>query len=155
MEFFRKILKKLPDGILISMKKIYYFFLIRAGKFVSSEKEFRILRSIIAEGAKVVDIGANVGRYTLLFSGLVGVKGRVLSFEPIPKTFNMLASNVRWSKSENITLVNAAVSDASMEVNFTIPEENLYQSRMDIGGDIHVMCFPLEIFCQKIGSSVS
>lgn len=149
MKLLRKILKKLPDGILITMKKIYYFFLIRSGRFVSSEKEFKLVRSIIPEGAKVVDIGANVGHYTVLFSELVGEKGRVLAFEPIPKTFNMLASNVRWSKSENVTLINAAISDAGMEVNFTIPEENLYQSHMDVDGEIRVMCFPLNNFLPK------
>ncbi|MTI98597.1 MAG: FkbM family methyltransferase [Marinobacter adhaerens] len=149
MELFRKILKRLPDSILVSMKKVYYFFLIRSGKFVSQEKEFSLLRMIIPEGAKVVDIGANVGHYTLLFSKLVGDKGRVLAFEPIPTTFNMLVSNVHFSRSENVTLINAAISDASKEVNFTIPEENLYQSHMDDEGDIRVMCFPLMTFLPK------
>lgn len=146
MELLRKILKKLPDGILMFIKKIYYFFLIRYGKFVSSEKEFNLLKKIIPEGAKVVDIGANVGHYTILFSNLVGSEGRVLAFEPIPKTFNMLASNVRYTKFENVTLINAAISTACMEINFTIPEDNLYQSHMDIHGDIRVMCFPLKFF---------
>jgi len=149
MELLRKILKKFPDGILISLKKIYYFFLIQAGKFASSEKEFNLVRSIIPVGAKVIDIGANVGHYTLLFSELVGKNGRVLAFEPIPKTFNMLSSNPRFSKFENITLINAAISDVSMEVNFTIPAKNLYQSHMDSEGNVPVMCFPLEIFLPK------
>jgi FkbM family methyltransferase len=149
MRFLRRILRKLPESVLILIKKSYYFFLIRRGKFISSEKEFEIVKRIIPEGSKVVDIGANVGHYTLLLSRLVGDSGRVLAFEPIPKTFNMLVSNIYSAKAENVSLINAAISDASKEANFTIPGENLYQSHMDIDGEIHVMCFPLTTFLPK------
>jgi len=149
MQLFRKMLKKLPDGILIYLKKIYYFILIRNGKFKSSEQEFDLIRRVIPEGAKVIDIGANVGHYTILFSGLVGKKGRVLAFEPIPNTFSLLVSNVNFSKSYNVTLINAAVGNVNMEVSFTIPDENPYQAHMQDDGEIHVMCFPLNDFIPK------
>jgi FkbM family methyltransferase len=42
-----------------------------------------------------VDIGANVGTYTVLAAGVVGAS--VISIEPIPKTFSRLQRNIRYN----------------------------------------------------------
>lgn len=149
MKYLKKIFKHLPDDFLVIVKKFYYLILIKRDKFVSPEKEFELLKKIIVDGAKVIDIGANIGHYTILFSRLVGDNGRVLAFEPIPKTFDILVSNINNFKAKNVTLINAAISDMSREANFTVPNDNLYQSNMDNNGEIHVMCFPLTAFLPK------
>ncbi len=45
-------------------------------------------------GMTVVDVGANYGYYTLLAAGIVGTPGRVYSFEPNPRTFELLMKNI-------------------------------------------------------------
>lgn len=125
---------------------MYYKTKINQGSFKSQEAEFNIIAKFVKEGDKVIDIGANVGHYTLKLSELVGKEGRVIAFEPIPETFEMLSSNVGYSAKGNVTLINGAISTTVMEVKFTIPKENLYQSHMDEAGDICVMAFPLSSF---------
>jgi FkbM family methyltransferase len=57
-----------------------------------------------------VDVGANVGYYTLLASHLVGDSGRVYAFEPNPKTFAYLRKNLAINGCDNVTAVQKAVS---------------------------------------------
>lgn len=72
--------------------------------------ESNVARSIIKFISKndvVIDVGAHFGFFTLLMSELVGSKGQVHSFEPIPSTFKVLRKN---SESfENIRLNKKAI----------------------------------------------
>lgn len=51
-------------------------------------------RESLRPGMTVVDIGANIGIYTLHAARAVGNSGRVFSFEPTPRTFGILQGNV-------------------------------------------------------------
>jgi len=62
-------------------------------------------------GDVFVDVGANVGYYTLLGARLVGERGRVYAFEPDPTNFEILRRNVRLNGFDNVTLEEKAVSD--------------------------------------------
>ena len=146
MKILRKILKNLPSTYLIALKKIYYKRQISSGNFISTEAEFDFISRLIKPGDKVVDIGANIGHYTLKLSELVGRNGRVIAFEPVPETFDMLSSNVGSFPTKNVTLINGALSPIVEETKFSTPDGNLYQSHMDASGDIGVMAFPLKSF---------
>jgi len=50
----------------------------------------QILADIPLEGTTVLDIGANVGFFSILLSRLVGPKGKVIAFEPLPRNTEML-----------------------------------------------------------------
>lgn len=56
-----------------------------------------------------IDIGSNIGYYSLLAKNLVGQKGKVYSFEPTPRTFEILRKNI--SETKNIIIEKAAVLD--------------------------------------------
>ena len=47
--------------------------------------EYRAFRAVVRRGATVLDVGANVGAYTLMFAAWVGEQGRVFAFEPAPE----------------------------------------------------------------------
>ncbi len=51
-------------------------------------------KSILRSGDCVIDVGANLGWYTIVGARLVGPEGRVLSFEPDPYNFGLLKDNV-------------------------------------------------------------
>ncbi len=65
----------------------------------------------------VVDVGANIGIYTALLAKIVGEKGKVYAFEPSPHNFNLLK---KYNKSNNVTLVQAAVGDVTGEITLYI-----------------------------------
>jgi FkbM family methyltransferase len=90
------------------------------GSFSSQEPEFRLLPRLIHPGDWVLDIGANVGYYTMKLSELVGPEGRVFAFEPLTATSEILAFAARFAPYENITIFNTAVSDKPELLKFSI-----------------------------------
>ena len=58
-----------------------------------------------------VDIGANIGWYTIMASKLVGSTGKVFAFEASPSIYNVLLSNLAKNNIENVHAFNIAVSD--------------------------------------------
>jgi len=50
----------------------------------ASELDFKVVKTLVAPGDSVVDIGANIGVYTKYLSDLLGNQGRVYSIEPVP-----------------------------------------------------------------------
>lgn len=57
---------------------------------VYGDFETNIMKNYIKEGDIVIDVGANIGYFTLLFSKLVGENGKVFAFEPESKNFELL-----------------------------------------------------------------
>lgn len=76
--------------------------------------ETQLLQNILQPHDVVFDIGTYVdGWYSLLASQLVGRKGKVYAFEPIPIFFRRLKENVRLNNLSNIVLNNIALSKTS------------------------------------------
>ena len=62
-------------------------------------------------GMNVLDVGADIGYYTILFAKLVGAKGKVYAFEPIPKAKQYLDKNVELNELKNISTFGFALFD--------------------------------------------
>jgi len=105
-----EVLNRLPDSMRSPLKRMRYRAQIRGGTFISPEPDFRVLSNYLRPGEWAIDVGANVGHYTLRMSDIVGETGRVVAFEPIPETFKLLCANVR---RRNVTFLNAAASAKS------------------------------------------
>jgi len=91
--------------------------------------EISVLEQIIKPGMRVIDVGANIGCHTLAFSKLVGPAGWVLSLEPQPFVFSLLAANVIENQAFNVLALNAAASDAPRWIdmpNFSYAEPQNY-----------------------------
>lgn len=69
------------------------------------------LRRILRQGMTVVDLGANVGFYTLLAAKIVGPSGKVYAFEPEPSRYALLARNIVANGYTNVLALNKAVSN--------------------------------------------
>jgi FkbM family methyltransferase len=94
-----------PDDTVVSLK------LCQDGSFEHFETDLA-LRDV-AEGDVVVDVGANIGYYTLLFARRVGPGGHVYAFEPDPRNFELLRRNILQNGYTNVTCVPCAVSDCA------------------------------------------
>jgi len=74
--------------------------------------------NVVKEGDVVFDIGAHVGFYTLLASALVGPRGKVFAFEPVPRNLFYLREHLRMNHITNVTVIEAAVSSSSGQTFF-------------------------------------
>jgi len=71
----------------------------------------RFLRDSISEGALVVDIGANVGFFTLIASRRVGESGRVIAVEPFPRNIMLLRWHLALNDCSNVEVAEVAMAD--------------------------------------------
>lgn len=69
----------------------------------------------ITKGMTVVDVGANIGYFTLLGSSSLGDKGKVYAFEPDERNFDLLLKNIELNCFDNIIPVRRAVSNVTGE----------------------------------------
>ncbi|WP_327269030.1 FkbM family methyltransferase [Streptomyces sp. NBC_01218] len=67
-----------------------------------------------------VDVGANIGYYSLMASRSVGRSGRVIAIEASPAFHDLLRANVTLNQATNIRTVNEAVSDRSELLHFIL-----------------------------------
>jgi FkbM family methyltransferase len=80
--------------------------------------EFELLRRWTRDAAILGDIGANLGAFSIALARLAP-RARVLCFEPIPNTFQLLEQNVRENNLGNVTCFARAVCDEIGTVRFT------------------------------------
>ncbi len=98
------------------------------------EPEEAEVRKLVHPGFTVLDIGANFGVFTKLFSQLVGPQGSVIAFEPVPQTFRTLTVGIERYHRSNVQAKNEAVSDHEGVVLMAVPQyeknagDNLYQA---------------------------
>ena len=92
--------------------------------------EIECLKQLIKEGDTVVDLGANIGYYTLILAQLVGKSGHVYAFEPDPLNFEILSKNVKENKHDNVTLVQKAISDKNSKIKLYVSKRNLASHRI-------------------------
>jgi FkbM family methyltransferase len=91
---------------------------------VYEENEIEILKKIVKKGDVVLDIGANIGYYTLFFAKLVGKEGTVFAFEPSPDNFTLLKKNIEINGYSNVILEQKAVSNKTEKVKLYLSSDN-------------------------------
>jgi FkbM family methyltransferase len=84
-----------------------------------------ILSRLVKPGDVVVDVGANIGYYSLLFSKLVGPKGKVVAIEALPKLAQILSRNLERNSATNVRVVNAAAGEPGSVVLYEAPRSNI------------------------------
>jgi len=105
--------------------------------------------SLIRPGDCVLDVGANIGYFTLLSSGLVGLGGQIHAFEASPQIMQTLDKNIKLNHVSNVVLHKEAVLDRLGVVEFyTGPEENLGLSSIQNIG--HLYAVKTEVPCVSI-----
>jgi len=77
-----------------------------------------VFKKNIRWGQVVLDVGTDIGYFTLLSAKLVGPSGKVFAFEPNPLSFSILKKNIQINNFENVFAVNKAVADKKGELPF-------------------------------------
>ncbi|HKY18380.1 MAG TPA: FkbM family methyltransferase [Rhizomicrobium sp.] len=125
-EFGAKISCRMSDLI---QRKIAYFG-------VWEPALSRYIQSGLGPGDVFVDVGANIGYFSLLAGSLVGPEGKVVAVEASPTIFRLLFANVQQNKFGNIRPAHVAAAYAPGQVRIALgPSENLGATRIAAGAD--------------------
>ena len=96
--------------------------LVRRG--LLEPEDVGLFLSLLRPGMTVLDVGANVGMYSLLSARRVGPTGRVHAFEPTPAVAASLRRNVALNGLGNVHVHEAAVSDAAGRATFYLQDSS-------------------------------
>ncbi len=114
--------------------------------------EYRAFRSAVRSGAVVLDVGASVGSYAMLFGQWTGPNGRVYAFEPAPDIRAVLERHVAINDLDGIVVpVAAAASDANGRSPFVTPGPHGI-SRLAAAGEsspLQVETITIDEFCKR------
>jgi FkbM family methyltransferase len=70
------------------------------------------MKQLLVSGAVVLDVGANIGAYTVQLGNALRKGGRIIAIEPVPANIKRLQENVNLNGLEGIVeIVNTAVGD--------------------------------------------
>lgn len=112
---------RLRSGALISYSAADYLQLLIYYQGVFEPHCLPYLQLCAGQGDTVVDIGANIGFYTLESALAVGSGGRVISIEAAPPIFRSLEKNVQLNGFSQVRLIKTALSDAAGEAVLSLP----------------------------------
>ena len=79
------------------------------------EKEAGFLASWLRPGMNVIDIGANLGVYSLPIARQVGPDGQVFAYEPASETRRLLNISKKKNRARNLHIIAEALSDGERE----------------------------------------
>lgn len=96
--------------------------LILNGKW--EEAEIALFEQNVKPGDIVIDIGANMGYYTLVAARKTGPKGKVYAFEPDPDNFRLLQKNIAANGYINVMAINKAVGEKGGTVKLFLSNED-------------------------------
>lgn len=91
-----------------------------------------ILQRLVAEGATVVDVGANLGYFALLAARAAGQSGKVIALEPSPTSFELLLANVQLNNATNVSVRPEAAGDQAGNAELFLFRQANWNSLVDL-----------------------
>jgi FkbM family methyltransferase len=108
---------RMNDGFTIvvpaSLDAITTYVILEQEKWF--EKEATFLARWLRRGMNVIDVGANLGVYSLPIARLVGPDGAVFSYEPASETRRLLKLSKKKNRANNLHVIANALSDGERE----------------------------------------
>jgi FkbM family methyltransferase len=139
--------------MLLDLDETYNRFLFYRG--TQAIEEYGPFCEIIRPGMTVLDVGANIGVFTLAAARLVGPTGRVIAFEPLPRNHRFLMANLALNGYSHVTVERMAVGnrDEPLTINL-FGTDNLSFSDTVVRGQkatCEVQCCRLDTYLRKHG----
>ena len=92
--------------------------IIQYGEF--EQMSTAVINRLVKPGAIVLDVGANIGYYTVMMSKLVGNKGKIFAFEPTKHFLETLRRNLAVHHVKNVEVLNFGLSNLDREMTIDI-----------------------------------
>jgi len=114
-------------------------------------EQTRLIKRLVKRGQTCLDIGANIGYFTLIMAKQAG---QVHAFEPEPRNFDILQKNMALNNIQNVMLYNSAVAEASDKATLHLCGMNrgmhrLYQSHWCNEGTVEVQTVRIDDLVQQ------
>ncbi len=175
LEFQRRGLLKITGNGGITASEVQGFIIYTndqdaaVGRHVRADNYERdvtaIFRDTLRDGMRVVDLGANIGYFTLLAASLVGPRGHVFAVEPNPRNVQMIEASRRVNSFNHVTVApvaagrdtgvlmlntsysNGTTSDAPSEIEQLFGAEVVPSLRLDtlLGADAQVDLIKVDV----------
>jgi FkbM family methyltransferase len=124
-KFFYKSMKFLklgnPSLLKVYAKEHDYKYYCRLEDFNPDREDDIVKLFRPKEGDIVVDIGAHIGKYTIIASKMVGSKGKVIAIEAHPVNYDILKQNIELNNLSNVIALNYAVHSQETMVKLYEP----------------------------------
>jgi FkbM family methyltransferase len=113
---------------------------IESGRLDHDQNALPRILPHINEGDCVIDIGAFIGDHTIAYANKVGISGKIIAFEPFPKSFECLELNM--AGRENVKCHNKALGDWGGFKKSFVEDKNTGASFLSDGEETNI--FPLD-----------
>ena len=110
-----------PERYLQLLSRVY-LALVRYRLVEKQYPELFFLEEFVEPGAYCIDIGANLGYYTLPLARLSGPAGRVWAVEPVPLFMRILKRNIEAAGAQNVTMLPYALGPEQASVHMGTPQ---------------------------------
>ncbi len=122
-------------------------------------RNLAVAAAVCREGDTIIEVGANVGTETVGFAGLVGRRGKVIAFEPLPSNIAHLETILALNGGLNVVLFPVAVGHACTTLHFCAPEAKENSGLGHIAdtananspNQIEVECLTLDSLARRLG----
>ncbi len=94
--------------------------------------ERELLASRVREGFRFIDVGANIGAYSLFVAAKAGPGARILAIEPQPEVFQRLTFNIAQNPFGSVKAVACALADKPGELTLFLDPANRGESSVRI-----------------------
>ena len=129
------ILRKRSVNVSIDNLVVSFYFetlneLIRAKSLSGERKVISFLLNEIRSSDTVMDVGANIGTHSILFSKKCGFSGKVFSVEPNTLAVSKLKENIKLNNLSNIQIFSVALGETNKQELLSVGEVRLGKSRI-------------------------
>lgn len=101
------------------------------------ELEQAFLEQTVKKGMRIVDVGANVGLFTIQLAKLVGHEGRVLAIEPEPRNVRLLRANIQRNGADSVTVCDCGAGAQRGEARLMRSDVNYGDHRIGPTDALH------------------
>lgn len=95
------------------LQRSLYYFTVH-GEYYEPDYT-SLMMTVLRPGDTIIDVGANIGYFSLLASSLVTESGKVFALEPENENFTFLTRNIELNRFSNIRALNIAAGDTKKE----------------------------------------
>ena len=93
--------------------------MVAFGDPTATRDEEHIAKDILHEGDTCLDVGANIGNFSLCAARLVGTTGHIFTFEAHPRTHMYAERNIALNKIPEVSLLGFAIGEKKRTISFS------------------------------------